>query len=140
MVGESEMKSAIILSVVAGLMLASCTSAGDDLPAIATYAPGNSSNDVLLHGTLVVHDDCIMVRSDSSPAAFMMPVWPEGFSVAAEDETLSVLDGSGRTRGTVGRPIRLGGGPAGLSMITSGDTPERCLRKNRMFAVAPPRN
>ncbi len=126
------------LLALALLLVSSCTS--NAAPVIATYPPDEGTADVLLEGNLAIHQDCIMLRTESAAPDFIMLLWPDGFSVDQEDNQTSVLDESGHPVGRVGGSISLGGGPIGQEAArkAAGDSlPSECVVKH-IFKVATP--
>ncbi len=124
------------LLALAALLISSCTSTAGAV--IATYAPDEGTADLLLQGSLAIHQGCVMLRTEGASPDFVMLLWPDGFSVDQEDDHTRVLDQSGQSIGRVGESISLGGGPIGQegAKKAAGDSiPTECLMTH-IFKVA----
>lgn len=103
-------------------LLAACSPAGDD--GLEPVPLGNATGVIVITQNVVpgltmealfqgrvVLDGAGCLRLDSPDPATV--VWPKGFTVVADGDTLRVRDAAGREVGHVGGTFRLGGGELG---------------------------
>jgi hypothetical protein len=122
----------VVALVSVAILSSSCSSA----PAfVGVYQSGRGSEDVEVHGELVVEDGCLMLLPEGGEA--LMLGWPDDWSVTLDGDDL--VDGDGKVLASVGDDLSLGGGPTSGSDLSSarGDEtiPEDCASRNA-FAVA----
>ena len=65
--------------------------------------------DALLYGELVLVGDCLHVYDHHSGTRYV-PVWPPGYRLDADGDTIQILDGGGQVVARVGDRLRLDGG------------------------------
>ena len=89
-------------------------------------APAVAGMDALLEGTLVLDDSgCLRVQHESvSLAEAPVVIWHYDFSLAIDDEQITVLNGAGEPVGRVGEWSRMGGGES--SAVVEPEMPETC--------------
>ena len=69
-----------------------------------------------LIGTLVLVDGCLRVNSIHGDGSYL-PLWPPEFGLAAEGDSVRVLDGAGEAVARVGEEVYMGGGTRSLESI-----------------------
>lgn len=109
-------------ALLALALLAACSTAGDDGLAPVPLADATGvifitqnvvpglTMEALFQGRVVL-DGAGCLRLDSPDPATV--VWPKGFTIVADGDTLRVRDASGRVIGHVGGRFNLGGGELG---------------------------
>jgi hypothetical protein len=104
-------------------------------PRLGLYHPNNTSNEVALNGTLVLHRGCVMVKN--APSELQMLAWPTGFTTQGNGTSARVINDRGRDVAAIGDRIHLGGGPIPARLIrTAGgqSLPSACVI-DHAFAV-----
>src|SRR5262245_58535158 len=101
------------------LVLASCSGAdgttSETTPGVegiffpVAPEPSNVSMAALLHGRLVVHDECVFIDTG---AALTLPVWPYGTTLAGSPDGYEIHDAQGRPVASSGTGVDAGGGYA----------------------------
>ena len=108
----------------AALLLAACVGSDDD-PVSAPAAPGGSASVFPTHDRplptdwglghvkikLVMEDSCLrgLGHDLNEPNPSYLLVWPDGFELYREDDTVSVKDRTGAVAVSVGEEVRLSG-------------------------------
>ena len=75
-----------------------------------TQSDSGNSHTAELSGELRLVDGCLEIAHDAPPVAEPMTiVWPEGFEIAVDDDTVLILDDDRRVVTRVGERTSLGG-------------------------------
>ncbi len=109
------------------------TACGNDKPTIALtprFPPeisflrqkeGNGERvtmEALLIGELVLVHGCLRVNSNDSDSSYL-PVWPPGFMVSIENDSIVILDEAGQVATRLGDRVRLGGGEVPMAIASA---------------------
>jgi hypothetical protein len=127
-----------LFGLAGGLILSLCLPGchRDQVFDLPIYGPTAADN-IALEGTLVFRNGCILLETGSRPA-YMLVLWPRGFSAEDRGGDLSVVDSSGRVVGSVGERLRLSGTPIPTRALEGEPTsnlPSKCGTK-AILAVA----
>ena len=72
----------------------------------------------LLFGKLIVVDECLRVNSHSGSTSYVV-VWPADVTMRVANDTIHILNSSGRVVAQVGNDVSLGGGEVPASQATA---------------------
>ena len=103
--------SILIISLL--MVMVSCAKESDvdssDLPFFPQQKQvPNAYMDALLVGKLVLMNGCLRVNTNEGTSPLI--IWPYGFSLRENANTIEILDGSGQLVVQVGDDVRVGGG------------------------------
>jgi hypothetical protein len=121
----------VFIGAVLVLMLVSCQDGATNSSSPLLFFPlqrevNPDTMDALLVGRLVLVNGCLRIK-DGEDSGYL-PIWPQGFSLSVEGDTVQILDGSGRPVARVGDEIELRGGQVPVERVAEYTTqpPSAC--------------